>query len=167
MRGRGGQGAIGGRRDDAGRRHRRRRRRQRRGRWGRAGGWVTGWGHCRGVHFIRAGGGWGRAARTDLGAEGGGGGGGGGEGGAAGGRGEAGGGGGGGEGCRRRRRARMRGGAGAAGRGLHSSTFRLNVSAFCGKGGAFMDRLGGVSEVSGDIRGYLGCILCQKRLRLS
>ena len=30
------------------------------------------------------------------------------------------------------------GGAGSAGgRGLHSSTFRLNVSAFCGIGGAF------------------------------
>jgi len=31
------------------------------------------------------------------------------------------------------------------GRGLlHSSTFRLNVSTFCGKGGAFRGRLGGV-----------------------
>jgi len=39
------------------------------------------------------------------------------------------------------------------GRGLHSSTFQLNVSAFCAIGGAF--------------REHSGCILCQKRLRLS
>ena len=31
-----------------------------------------------------------------------------------------------------------------AGRGLHSSTFRLNLSAFCRIGGAFRGRLGGV-----------------------
>jgi len=31
-----------------------------------------------------------------------------------------------------------------AGRGLHSSTFRLDVSAFCGIGGAFRGFLGGV-----------------------
>jgi hypothetical protein len=30
------------------------------------------------------------------------------------------------------------------GRGSHSSTFQLNVSAFCGTGGAFMSRLGGI-----------------------
>ena len=30
------------------------------------------------------------------------------------------------------------------GRGLHSSTSRLNVSAFCGIGGAFVGCLGGV-----------------------
>ena len=35
------------------------------------------------------------------------------------------------------------------GRGLHSSTFRLNVSALCGVGGAIRDCLGGVEEVSG------------------
>jgi len=33
---------------------------------------------------------------------------------------------------------------GAHGRGLHSSTFRLNVSAFCGIGGAFRGCSGGV-----------------------
>jgi len=32
----------------------------------------------------------------------------------------------------------------AAGRGLHSSTVRLNVSAFCGTGGALRGCLGGV-----------------------
>ena len=56
-------------------------------------------------------------------------------------------------------------------RGLHSSTFQLNGSAFCGMGGAFKDLLkgclGGVCEVLGGIRRWLGCILCQKRLRLS
>ena len=55
----------------------------------------------------------------------------------------------------------------AAIRGLHSSTFRLNVSAFCGIGGAFKGCLGGVQEVLGGIRGCSGCILCQERLRLS
>jgi hypothetical protein len=51
------------------------------------------------------------------------------------------------------------------GRGLHSSTvsFWLNLSAFCGIQGAFR----GIYEVSRGIRGCLGCILCQKRLRLS
>ena len=33
------------------------------------------------------------------------------------------------------------------GRGLHSSTFRLNVSAFCGRGGAFRGRLGALGGV--------------------
>jgi hypothetical protein len=32
-------------------------------------------------------------------------------------------------------------------RGIHSSTFRLNVSAFCGIGGAFMGCLEGVKGV--------------------
>ena len=49
----------------------------------------------------------------------------------------------------------------APGRGLQSSTVRLDISAFC------RGCLGGVQEVSGDIMGYLWCILCQKRLRLS
>jgi len=35
------------------------------------------------------------------------------------------------------------------GRGLHSSTFRINVSAFCVIGGAFSGCLGGVYKVSG------------------
>jgi hypothetical protein len=43
-----------------------------------------------------------------------------------------------------------------AGRGLHSSTFRLSLSVF--------RRCQGVSR---NTRGCLDCILCQKRLRLS
>jgi hypothetical protein len=58
-------------------------------------------------------------------------------------------------------------GRGLGGRGLHSSTFRLNVSALCGIGGAFRGCLGVVYGVSGGIGGRLGCISCQKRLRLS
>jgi hypothetical protein len=53
------------------------------------------------------------------------------------------------------------------GRGLHSSTFRLNLSASCGIGGAFRCCLGGVWEVSRGVRACSGCVLCQKRLRLS
>jgi hypothetical protein len=55
----------------------------------------------------------------------------------------------------------------AVGRGLHSSNIRLNVSAFCGIGGACRCCLLGVWQVSGGIRGCLGCDLRQKRLRLS
>jgi len=36
-----------------------------------------------------------------------------------------------------------------AGMGLHSSTFRLNLSATCGIGGAFRGSLGGVREYYG------------------
>jgi len=53
------------------------------------------------------------------------------------------------------------------GRGLHSSTFRLNVSDFCGTGGAFEGCSGGVYGVLGGIGGCIGCIMCQKRLKLS
>jgi hypothetical protein len=49
-------------------------------------------------------------------------------------------------------------------RGLHSSTFRLNVSAFCGTEGTCKGCLCGGS---GGLRGCLGCISCQKRLKLS
>ena len=62
------------------------------------------------------------------------------------------------------------GGAGGGvprGRGLHTPTFRLNVSAFCGIGGAINGCSGGVRQAFGDIRPCHGCILCQKRLRLS
>ena len=56
------------------------------------------------------------------------------------------------------------------GRGLHSSTFRLIASAFCGTEGAFRGCFGGVQVVLrwcyGVLR-YLGCMLCQKRLKLS
>jgi len=41
------------------------------------------------------------------------------------------------------------------GRGLHSSTFRLNVSAFCGIGGALRDCLGVVLRVCSRYRGLL------------
>ena len=50
------------------------------------------------------------------------------------------------------------------GRGLHSSTFWLNLSAFCGIGVA----CGGcVGVFSGGVWGCLGCTLCQERLKLS
>jgi len=41
-------------------------------------------------------------------------------------------------------------------RGLHSFTFRLNVSAFCGTGGAFRGCSGGVQGYYGVLRGYQG-----------
>jgi len=44
-------------------------------------------------------------------------------------------------------------------RGLHSSTFRLNVSAFCGIGGASRGYVGGVYEVLGGVEGCLGCVV--------
>jgi hypothetical protein len=47
-----------------------------------------------------------------------------------------------------------------AGRGLHSSTFRLNVSAFCGIGGAIGGYQGVVEAVLGALMGCSGCILC-------
>jgi len=53
------------------------------------------------------------------------------------------------------------------GRGSHSSTLRLNASAFCGIGGTFRGCLGSVYDVRGGIRGFSGCILYQERLRLS
>jgi hypothetical protein len=53
---------------------------------------------------------------------------------------------------------------GIHGRGLHSSTFRLNVSAFCGLGATFTGYSGGVYEVPGGVEGVC---LCQKRLKLS
>jgi hypothetical protein len=53
------------------------------------------------------------------------------------------------------------------GRGLHSSNFWLNLSAFCGIGGECRGCLRGVQGVSGDIRGCLGFIMRQKRLRVS
>jgi hypothetical protein len=43
------------------------------------------------------------------------------------------------------------------GRALHSSTFRLNLSAFCGTGGAFRGCLWGVKGVSEGIMRCLGC----------
>jgi hypothetical protein len=58
-------------------------------------------------------------------------------------------------------------GGGARGRGFHSSTFRLNVNAFCGIGAAFRGCFTCVCVELGDIRGCLEFIKCQKRLRLS
>ena len=55
----------------------------------------------------------------------------------------------------------------AVGRGSHLSTFRLNVSAFYGIGGAIRGYQGVDEEVFGAIMRCPGCILCQKRLRLS
>jgi len=59
-------------------------------------------------------------------------------------------------------------------RGLHSSTFQLNVSASCGIGVAFRGCLGGVwgvyrvyTGVLGGIKGCSRCIWCQNQLRLS
>jgi formyltetrahydrofolate synthetase len=53
------------------------------------------------------------------------------------------------------------------GRGLHSSTFWLNVSAFCEIGGAFWGCSRSVYGGFRGIRGCIGSVLCQKRLRLS
>ena len=53
------------------------------------------------------------------------------------------------------------------GRGLHSFTFQLNVSAFIWYRGCVQGLLGGVSGVSGGSNGFKGVFLCQKRLRLS
>ena len=60
--------------------------------------------------------------------------------------------------CRRRLRRMCRTGGSPTGRGLHSSTSQLTVSAFCGTGGAFGVCFRGVDEVSGDIKGSLGCV---------
>jgi len=49
----------------------------------------------------------------------------------------------------------------AVGRGLHSFSSQLNLSDFCGIGGAHSDCF------TGGIRGCAGCVFCQKRLRLS
>jgi len=53
------------------------------------------------------------------------------------------------------------------GRGLHSSTSKLNVSASRGIGGAFRGSFSGVWEVLGNIKGCIGCIVYKKRLKLS
>ena len=55
----------------------------------------------------------------------------------------------------------------ALGRGLHSSTFRLNVSALCEMGVHLGLFIGCFRRIFAGIRGCLGCILCQKRLKLS
>ena len=55
----------------------------------------------------------------------------------------------------------------AAGRGLHSSTFQLNLSALYGIGGARRGCVARVKGVSGGVEGVLGGFLCQTRLKLS
>ena len=55
----------------------------------------------------------------------------------------------------------------ALGRGLHSSTFRLNISAFYGIGGECRGCLESVKEELRGNRGSSGYILCWKRLGLS
>jgi Leucine-rich repeat (LRR) protein len=55
--------------------------------------------------------------------------------------------------------------ASLAGRGLQSSTFQLNVSALCGVHSGVV--FGVVQEIFGGFGECVGCILCQKRLRLS
>ena len=58
-------------------------------------------------------------------------------------------------------------------RGLHSSTFQLNIRAFCGIGVAVKRCVGGVQAgVKAGVKGLLEGIgarvfFCQKRLRLS
>ena len=57
-----------------------------------------------------------------------------------------------------------------AGKGLHSFTSWLNLSAFCGIGvhsGVIEEVFRRCQGVLRSISGCLGCILCQKRLRLS
>ena len=59
------------------------------------------------------------------------------------------------------------GGSCDGGRGLHSSTFQLNLSAFYGIGGA---RGGSVARVEGGLWGVFGVqggFVCQTRLKLS
>ena len=55
-------------------------------------------------------------------------------------------------------------------RGLHSSTFRLTLSAYCRTGvhsGIVQGVIRRCQGVLRSIRGCSGCILCQKRHRLS
>jgi len=52
-------------------------------------------------------------------------------------------------------------------RGLHSSTFQLNLSALYGIGGARGDCLARIKGVSGGAWGVKGVFVCQIRLKLS
>ena len=52
-------------------------------------------------------------------------------------------------------------------RGLHSFTSQLNLSAFCGIGGARRDCVARVKGVSGGVYGVQGVFVCQTRLKLS
>jgi hypothetical protein len=53
------------------------------------------------------------------------------------------------------------------GRGLHSSTSQLDFSAFYGIGGARRDCVARVKRGFRGCLGYVGCLLCQTRLKLS
>jgi hypothetical protein len=69
-----------------------------------------------------------------------------------------------------RRKYVLRFGDNKAGACLHSSTFRLNLSAFCGIGvpvGVVEEVFRRCQGVLRSIRGCSGCVLCQKQLRLS
>jgi len=55
----------------------------------------------------------------------------------------------------------------AAGRGLHSSTFQLDLSALYGIGGARGGCAARVKGVSGGAQGVKGLFLCWTRLKLS
>jgi len=57
-------------------------------------------------------------------------------------------------------------GRGGGGRGLHSSTFQLIVSAVCVIGGALRGCLGAVQGVSGGIRGCAGCVLVSETVHV-
>ena len=54
---------------------------------------------------------------------------------------------------------------GTPGRGLHSSTFRLNISAYWGIGGAFEGCLGGVRSVRGVFKVYFVSESSQAQLK--
>jgi len=55
------------------------------------------------------------------------------------------------------------------GRGLHSSTFQLNLSAFYGIGGALRGCVARarVEGLTGGVQGVQGVFVCQTRLKLS
>ena len=53
----------------------------------------------------------------------------------------------------------------AGGRGLHSFHFSANVSAFCGIGGAFRVRSGGVQDYEGVFRVYFVSETAQVELK--
>jgi len=54
-----------------------------------------------------------------------------------------------------------------SGRGLHSFTSQLNLSSFCGMGGARRGCVARVRGVLGSVQGVEGVFVCQTRLKLS
>jgi len=53
------------------------------------------------------------------------------------------------------------------GRGLHSSTSQLNLSALYEKGGARRDCVARIKGVLGGVQGVKGVFVCQTRLKFS